>query len=203
MWEKRAGRKDLSNFKGQIIMARPLGWSFSETTRLVGFSHVAVVNTYRQWSRESWNETAPGCIVGRRQAYGGSVMLWTMFCWKTLGPGIHLDVNFSHATYLTTLWTRYTPSWQWYSSMAVATQQDNVPCHTAQIIQEWSEQHDVEFKVLPWPPDSQIHGGSISQGLKRSVANILAQDTTGHVQSPCRVHALACQSCFGGTWITY
>ena len=36
---------------------------------------------------------APGCTVGRRQAGGGSVMLWAMFCWETLGPAIHVDVN--------------------------------------------------------------------------------------------------------------
>ena len=36
---------------------------------------------------------APGCSVGRRRAGGGSVMLWAMFCWETLGPAIHVDVN--------------------------------------------------------------------------------------------------------------
>ena len=38
--------------------------------------------------------------VGRRQASGGSVMLWAMFCWETLGPGIHVDVNLTLSTYL-------------------------------------------------------------------------------------------------------
>ena len=36
---------------------------------------------------------APGCTMGRRQAGGGSVMLWAMFCWETLGPAIHVDVT--------------------------------------------------------------------------------------------------------------
>ena len=43
----------------------------------------------------------PGCTVGRRQASGGSVVLWAMFCWETLGPAIHVDVNLAHVTYCT------------------------------------------------------------------------------------------------------
>ncbi len=31
-------------------------------------------------------------------------------------------------------------------------QQDNVPCHTVKIVQGQCEEHDKEFKVLPWPP---------------------------------------------------
>ncbi|KAG5841041.1 hypothetical protein ANANG_G00195380 [Anguilla anguilla] len=33
-------------------------------------------------------------------------------------------------------------------------QQGNAPCHTAKIVQEWFEEHDKEFMVLPWPPNS-------------------------------------------------
>ena len=41
---------------------------------------------------------APGYTVGRRQAGGGSVMLWAMFCWETLGSTIHVDVNLIRVT---------------------------------------------------------------------------------------------------------
>ena len=27
-------------------------------------------------------------------------MLWAMFCWETLGPAIHVDVNLTRVTYL-------------------------------------------------------------------------------------------------------
>jgi len=27
-------------------------------------------------------------------------MLWEMFCWETLGPAIHMDVNLTRSTYL-------------------------------------------------------------------------------------------------------
>jgi len=43
---------------------------------------------------------APGCTIGRRQAGGGSVMLWAMFCWETMGPAIHVDVTLTRTTYL-------------------------------------------------------------------------------------------------------
>ena len=43
---------------------------------------------------------APGCTVGRRQAGGGSVMLWAMLCWETLSPAIHVDINLTLVTYL-------------------------------------------------------------------------------------------------------
>jgi len=71
--------------------------------------------TLEQWKKVAWSDEshflldhvdgrvrvcrlpgevmAPGCTVGRRQAGGGSVMLWAMFCWETLGPAIHVDVK--------------------------------------------------------------------------------------------------------------
>ncbi|MCJ8733570.1 hypothetical protein PDJAM_G00225080 [Pangasius djambal] len=78
--------------------------------------------TMKQWKKVAWSDeprfplhhvdgrvrvhrlpgekTAPGCTMGRRQAGGGSVMPWTMFCWENLGPGIHVDVTLTHSTYL-------------------------------------------------------------------------------------------------------
>ncbi len=32
-------------------------------------------------------------------------------------------------------------------------QQDNAPCHTAETVQEWFDEHE-EFKVLTWPLNS-------------------------------------------------
>ena len=36
----------------------------------------------------------------RRQADGGSLMLWAMFCWETLGPAIHVGVTWTRTNYL-------------------------------------------------------------------------------------------------------
>ena len=78
--------------------------------------------TLEQWKKVAWSDEsrflldhvdghvrvrrlpgemmAPGCTVGRRQAGGGSVMLWAMFCWETLGPAIRVDINLTRVTYL-------------------------------------------------------------------------------------------------------
>lgn len=47
-----------------------------------------------------WEEMASGFTEGRKQARGGSVMVWAMFCWKTLCSAIHVDVTLAHITYL-------------------------------------------------------------------------------------------------------
>ena len=46
---------------------------------------------------------APGCTMGRRQAGGGSAMLWAMLCWGTSGPAIHVDVTLTRTTYLSSV----------------------------------------------------------------------------------------------------
>ncbi|MCI4384032.1 hypothetical protein PGIGA_G00033660 [Pangasianodon gigas] len=78
--------------------------------------------TTKQWKKVAWSdkshfllhhvegwgrvhrlpgeEMAPACTMGRTQAGGGSVMLWAMFCWETLGPGIHVDAILTQTTYL-------------------------------------------------------------------------------------------------------
>ncbi len=33
-------------------------------------------------------------------------------------------------------------------------QQDNAPCHKAQILSDWFLEHDNEFTLLKWPPQS-------------------------------------------------
>lgn len=35
----------------------------------------------------------------RKFAGRGNVMLWAMFCWKSLGPGIHVAVTLTCTTY--------------------------------------------------------------------------------------------------------
>ncbi len=36
-------------------------------------------------------------------------------------------------------------------------QQDNAPCHKAQIISDWFLEHDNELTLLKWPPQSPDH----------------------------------------------
>ena len=76
------------------------------------------------------------------------------------------------------------------------------------------EEHDEEFKMLPWSPnssglnptehlwDSPIHHGSASQmtRLEGTSAGVLVPDTSGHLQGSWIVRALMVRRCFGGTW---
>ena len=78
-----------------------------------------------------------------------------MFCWETLGPAIHVDVNLTRVTYLNIV------ADQVHHFMAMLFpdgsglfQQDNALCHTAHIVREWFAKHDEVFTVLPWPPNS-------------------------------------------------
>ncbi len=41
-----------------------------------------------------------------------------------------------------------------YTSSDGYFQQDNAPCHKAQIISDWFLEHDNEFTLLKWPPQS-------------------------------------------------
>lgn len=169
--------KDLSDFdKCQIVMARRLGQSISKTAGLVGCSRYAVVSTYKKWSKEgqpvnrrqAFSFRSCGrlgaCVLftcgrdGRRihhkkrQAGGGSVMLWAI-----LYPGIRVDVTLTLTTFLRIVADHVHPFMATvFPDVSGLFQQDNMPCHTAQIVQKWFEEHDNEFKVLTCLPISQI-----------------------------------------------
>ena len=51
-------------------------------------------------------------------------------------------------TFYTSLYEHSAPSSDGY------IQQDNAPCHKAHIISNWFLEHDNEFTVLQWPPQS-------------------------------------------------
>ena len=81
---------------------------------------------------------APECIMGRWQVGRASVMLWAMFCWQTLNPSIHVHVTLTHATYLNIVADQVHPFMATvFPDGTGLFQQDNVPCHTVKIVQEW------------------------------------------------------------------
>ena len=68
--------------------------------------------------------------------------------------GIH-NANLTCATCLNTVVDQVQPLMAMiFPCSSGLFQQDNVPCHTAHIVQEWFKEHDKEFKVSPWPPNS-------------------------------------------------
>ncbi|KAF7668605.1 hypothetical protein LDENG_00001170 [Lucifuga dentata] len=76
----------------------------------------------------------PGCTMGRKQASGGSEMIWVMFCWETLGPAVDVDVPLTCTTYLNIAADQVQPSWQQYSLMAVVSFSRIMPPAT---LQKW------------------------------------------------------------------
>ncbi|KAJ8254683.1 hypothetical protein GJAV_G00196010 [Gymnothorax javanicus] len=100
-------------------------------------------------------EVPAGGAVGKIPAGGEKVTLWAMFCWESLGPIVHLEASLTPDAYLNIVADQVHPF------MATVFpdgdgffQQDGGPCCTAQSVQEWFEEHDAEFKLLPWPPNS-------------------------------------------------
>ncbi len=89
------------------------------------------------------------------QAAGGGVMVWSLFSWHTLGPLVPTEHRLNATAYLSIVadhvhlfMTIVYPSSNDYF------QQDNTPCHTAQITSDWFLEHDNEFSLLKWPPQS-------------------------------------------------
>ena len=100
--------------------------------------------------RLTGDEMVPACTMGRRQASGGSVMLWAMCCWETLGPAIYNDVNLTCTTYQSIAADHvHTFMEMVFPDGCGLFQQDNAPCLKAKMAQEW-------FEVLIWPPNFQV-----------------------------------------------
>ncbi len=94
----------------------------------------------------------PSCHVSTVRAGGSDVMVWGIFTWHTLVPIEHclnatayLSIVADHVhPFMTTV----------YTSSDGYFQQDNAPCHKAQILSDWFLEHDNEFTLLKWPPQS-------------------------------------------------
>ncbi len=82
-------------------------------------------------------------------------MVWGIFYWHTLGPLAPIEHRLITTAYLSIvadhvhsfMTTVYTSSYNYF-------QQDNAPCHKAQIISDWFLEHDNEFNSLKCPPQS-------------------------------------------------
>ncbi len=108
----------------------------------------------RIWCKEH-ESMDPSCLVSTVQTGGGGVMVWGIFSWHNLGPLVPIEYNLNTTAYLSIVAdhvhpfiTTVDPSSKGYF------QQDNAPCHKAQIISDWFLEHDNEFNLLKWPPQS-------------------------------------------------
>ncbi len=97
----------------------------------------------------------PSCLVSTVQTAGGGVMVWGIFSWHTLGPLVPIEHHLNATAYLSIVSDHIHPFMTTvYSSSDGFFQQDNAPCHKAQIISDWFLEHENEFTLLKWPPQS-------------------------------------------------
>ncbi len=97
------------------------------------------------------------CLVSTVQAAAGGVMVWGIFSWHTLGPLVPIEhrLKLNTTAYLSIVADHVHPFMTTvYPSSDGYFQQDNAPCHKAQIISDWFLEHDNEFTLLKWSPQS-------------------------------------------------
>ncbi len=86
---------------------------------------------------------------------GGGVMVFGIFSWHTLGPLVPIEHRLNATDYRSIVADHVHPFMTTvYPSSDGYFQQDNAPCHKAQIISDWLLEHDNEFNLLKWPPQS-------------------------------------------------
>ncbi len=82
-------------------------------------------------------------------------MVWGVFSWHTLGPLVPIEHHVYATAYLSIVSDHVHPFMTTvYPSRDGYFQQDNAPCHKAQIISDWFLEHDKEFTLLKWSPQS-------------------------------------------------
>ncbi len=97
----------------------------------------------------------PSCLVPTVQAAGGGVTVWGIFSWHTLGPLVPIEHRLKATAFLSIVADHVHPFLTTvHPSSDGYFQQDNAPCHKAQIILDWFLEHDNEFTLLKCPPQS-------------------------------------------------
>ncbi len=97
----------------------------------------------------------PSCLVSTVQAGGGGVMVSGICSWHTLGPLVPIEHRLNTTDSLSIVADHVHPFMTTvYPSSDGYFQQDNAPCHKAQIISDWFVEHDNEFTLFKSPPQS-------------------------------------------------
>ncbi len=112
----------------------------------------------RIWHEEH-ESVDPSCLVSAVQAGSGGVMVWGIYSWHTLGPFVPIEHQLNATAFLSIVADNVHPFMTTvYPSSDGYFQQDNAPCHKAQIISDWFLEHDNEFTLLKCPPQFKIKG---------------------------------------------
>ncbi len=126
-----------------------VAWS-DESRFLLRYSDSRV----RIWRKEH-ESMDPISLVSTVQ--GGGVMVWGIFAWHTLDPLVPIEHRLNATAYLSIVADHVHPFMTTvYPSSDGFFQQDNAPCHKAQIISDWFHEHDNEFTLHKRSPQSPI-----------------------------------------------
>ncbi len=81
-------------------------------------------------------------------------MVVGIFSWHTLGTLVPIEHHLNTTVYLSIVSDRVHPFMTTVYHLLMYFQKDNAPCHKAQIISDWFLEHDNEFTLLKWLPQS-------------------------------------------------
>ncbi len=81
-------------------------------------------------------------------------MVWGIFSWHTLGPLEPIEHRLNATTYLSIVPDHVHPFMTTVYPSSDATSSRILHRHKAQIISDWFLEHDDEFTLLKWPPQS-------------------------------------------------
>ncbi len=155
MWASRCGEDDFLKFKPSIRMGKKGDLSDFERGMVVCARQAGLSIWIWIWLKvhESMD---PSCLVSTVQAGGvGGVMVWGIFSWHTLGPLVPIEHRLYSTAYLSIVADHVHPIITTvYPSSDGYFQQDNAPCHKAQIISDRFLEHDNEFTLIKRPPQS-------------------------------------------------
>ncbi len=134
------------------------------------FTHAHQNWTIEDWKNVAWSDESPfllrhsdgrvrilckehesmdtSCLVSMVQ--GGGVMVGGIFSLHTLGPLVPIEHRLNTTAYLSIVADHVHP---FMTTSSDDFQQDNTR-HKAQIISDWFLEHDNEFTLLKWPPQS-------------------------------------------------
>ncbi len=97
----------------------------------------------RIWHKEH-ESIDPSCLVSTVQAGGGGVMVWGIFSWHALVPLVPIEHSLNATADLSIVADHVHP----FMTTVYPSSDDY------QIISDWFLEHDNEFTLLKWPPQS-------------------------------------------------
>ncbi len=145
--------------------------SAKNRTRRLKFTQTPQNWTIEDWNNVAWSDESrflhrhsygrvrirckehesmdPSCLVSTIQATGGGVIVWGIYSWHTLYPLVQFEHRLNATAYLSIVADHVHPFMTTvYPSSDGYFQQDNAPCHKAQIISDWFLEDDNELTLL-------------------------------------------------------